>query len=431
MRGQHTSVRLLVGALVMLVAAAGFALGPASPAHAGTCTRQSIPTIKDPNTGWAWAVRWVCGNRPGALMYGNADVNTATAVMDSGRSWFLCWRRGQMHAGGNNVWYYSLGDRAISSPVDRQKWGYMPAVDVYTDTDPWAGMPQCPVGQSPPARTDGVKKVLFVHGYDSGGSINCAETWDTALNHFAANGWSPSQLIKVQYYARDFNCHESVKFPGTGGFSQDNAIEDIAQAFAWYVYNRFSRYGESVDVVAHSMGGLVTRAAIAGWRNKISSRSWPPYLYIEDVVTLATPHAGAYEWGPCIGPLANMQCRQMAPGDGFIRGWIQAYGNPQSSVSTDWTLVASGADGVVTSSSALDTFATVRMGHKVLFHSNSGIGHSDITKRTSGSLERWYCDHYNPCQMNPGLGEWATWNHDLGVGPVPVAAGAVRYQTGR
>lgn len=39
------------------------------------------------------------------------------------------------------------------------------------------------------------------------------------------------------------------------------------------------------------MGGLVIRAAITGVQKH--EAGWPPYLYIEDVSTLSTPHRGA------------------------------------------------------------------------------------------------------------------------------------------
>ena len=47
-----------------------------------------------------------------------------------------CWVRGQRHAGGNNVWYFTNGD------LDRA-YGYVPASKVRTDRDPFPGLARC------------------------------------------------------------------------------------------------------------------------------------------------------------------------------------------------------------------------------------------------------------------------------------------------
>ncbi|HVR20787.1 MAG TPA: hypothetical protein VMS65_13850 [Polyangiaceae bacterium] len=46
-------------------------------------------------------------------------------VLRTTYSWFKCWTTGQIHGGGNNIWYYTLGD-------DNGNWGYLPAVEVLT-----------------------------------------------------------------------------------------------------------------------------------------------------------------------------------------------------------------------------------------------------------------------------------------------------------
>jgi triacylglycerol esterase/lipase EstA (alpha/beta hydrolase family) len=44
----------------------------------------------------------------------------------------------------------------------------------------------------------------------------------------------------------------------------------------WEIYNRYSRYGIAVDVVGHSMGGLVIRAMLTGNQRHLSG--WAPYV---------------------------------------------------------------------------------------------------------------------------------------------------------
>src|SRR5205814_1644957 len=69
------------------------------------------------------------------------------------------------------------------------------------------------------------------------------------------------------------------------------------------------RPGVPVDIVAHSQGGLVTRAALAD----ADVRYDPRLPRIRSVVTLATPHHGAD-----LATLADMIGRT-APGDRFER----------------------------------------------------------------------------------------------------------------
>jgi hypothetical protein len=111
-------------------------------ATASGCTEQS-ENHSDPNTGQSWTSVWYCGNQAGAAMYLGANDSTPVADMDSTTSWFVCYRRGETHAGGNNVWYYSQGDRSVAGWSGRQAWGYIPAVNVWTTTDPAPEIPEC------------------------------------------------------------------------------------------------------------------------------------------------------------------------------------------------------------------------------------------------------------------------------------------------
>jgi len=70
--------------------------------------------------------------------------NTATIVdqLTTDYSWFTCWTTGQLHAGDNTTWYYTLGD-------NNGKWGYVAANDTNTtsafDANPTTyGLKKCP-----------------------------------------------------------------------------------------------------------------------------------------------------------------------------------------------------------------------------------------------------------------------------------------------
>jgi len=156
--------------LVMIVALLGFQ----APAQAGSCTARA-GTRTDPTTGWSWNTLWYCGNAAGAPMYRTPSKSQPpVVVMNSTTSWFVCYARGDIHNGNNNVWYYSLGD------VPAGVWGYMPAETVWTDTDPWPGVPQCPT--TPP--TNNVGKV-------QGDPVAIANS-DGRLEAFAIAAWDNS-----------------------------------------------------------------------------------------------------------------------------------------------------------------------------------------------------------------------------------------------
>ncbi len=52
------------------------------------------------------------------------------------QSWFECWFPGEMHRGGNKVWYWTVGD-------DNNAWGFVPASAVRTTIDPAPGLIKC------------------------------------------------------------------------------------------------------------------------------------------------------------------------------------------------------------------------------------------------------------------------------------------------
>ncbi|MER8235160.1 hypothetical protein [Streptomyces sp. NPDC094049] len=110
-----------------------------------SCTARNVSHY-DAYTGRTWTRDWVCGNRAGAPLYGCASFIAACSAIgwiDTSTSWFVCWGRGAAHSGGNNIWYYTMGDRIAPGRERTHGWGFIPAVDVWTSTDPWPGMTEC------------------------------------------------------------------------------------------------------------------------------------------------------------------------------------------------------------------------------------------------------------------------------------------------
>jgi hypothetical protein len=175
------------------------------------------------------------------------------------------------------------------------------------------------------------------------------------------------------------------------------------------------------------MGGLISRVAITG--TQFNTPGFPPYLFVEDAVTLSTPHNGR---GDSTGPAAcdpfSDQCDQMRVNSAFMQAWIYPFGNPQASgLGTDWTAVASGDDFIVSSASGLDVHSSYQFGHKVLYYSGQGLGHTPMHEVNAGAFHAGYCN-WNSAGCNVAdpntYVQSSTWDS-----PVVEAVRAVSYQS--
>ena len=253
------------------------------------------------------------------------------------------------------------------------------------------------------ARTDTKgKRVLLVHGYQPWGTpTSPCDMWGPMETSLRNQGFT-GQLTSVQYYDAQVACDVSVipygsasahYAPSGGVHDRYVSIRHLGYEFAWMVYQRYSRYGETVDIVAHSMGGLIARYALAQVQR--GNAEFPPSLLVEDVVTLGTPHNGSGYASWCW----TTQCGDMSPGSSFLN-WVRSYAwNPQVTGGTDWTNVGSVDDGTVSSSSATDMGAA----HKVIYQGSANIGHSDYYTSTSTAASAHV--HYNDYG-----GTWYSWS---------------------
>lgn len=92
-------------------------------------------TIEDSRAHRTWPHLFQCPNRPRVDVYEKAAFGTKIAVLETDPSWFICWTRGERHSGGNDVWYYTQGDRATGKP-ELNGWGYVPASTLRTARAP-------------------------------------------------------------------------------------------------------------------------------------------------------------------------------------------------------------------------------------------------------------------------------------------------------
>src|SRR4051794_37430604 len=124
----------------------------------------------------------------------------------------------------------------------------------------------------PKRNNSATEAVYFIHGFDAspkGTGQQCDSYWKAALNGFRTGGWK-GKLVTFGYYRTDSGC--TVEYPGT----RSTPLKTVGQKLAWDIYNRYSRHGKSIDVVAHSMGGLIIRSALTQVAKKAGG--WPPYL---------------------------------------------------------------------------------------------------------------------------------------------------------
>src|SRR5919197_3886929 len=200
--------------------------------------------------------------------------------------------------------------------------------------------------------------IVYVHGFSITNGDDCKK-WNEMKNFF--DDVYPHHTginLTVGYYVGDENCGYSLNghgdhsehFPSghrNGAHTTDTNIRHLGYHFAWFVWDKFSSDGKPVDIVAHSMGGLIVRYALAQVEH--DNPDFPPRLYVDDVVTLGTPHDGAIGgWLlACYAATNALQCKQMGEGSDFIAWLNDNANNPQGTGGTDWTEIASEDDQYV------------------------------------------------------------------------------------
>lgn len=263
------------------------------------------------------------------------------------------------------------------------------------------------------ARTNAIDKpIYFIHGISVTSGSDC-NMWNTMIARFRelANALPPIgpkipfAARTVAYYHRDKNCNTKIYENGDhskhyggafnawhrkgGGHTVDVRIEHLGYHLAWDIYNRYSKNEQPVDVVAHSMGGLIIRYALMA--TKLGVKDFPPFLLVEDVVTMGTPHGGSKVPGGLIPVTTSTQDQEMLVDSPFLRrmerlpeGYM-----PAGRDGTDWLTMGSGYDKFVSATSAAGVgpgangkpvARFIGSQHKVMYYASNKIGHSDYYK---------------------------------------------------
>ena len=146
-------------------------------------------------------------------------------------------------------------------------------------------------------------------------------------------------------------CNNIDSNSGDHGTTND-PITRLGCLLAWYIFDNYTLQGRPVNVLAHSMGGLIIRYAIGATNAHVAN--FPPQrLLVANVVTVATPHQGL----PDNGTIASyyeaavaldghsQELDEMDASSGFMSTLSgSAYQEPQGLTGTYWTLMGA-SDG--------------------------------------------------------------------------------------
>lgn len=206
--------------------------------------------------------------------------------------------------------------------------------------------------------------ILLLHGMEGYNSANCTATtinsntydrWDGFLNLVKQEGqhWSRANMITLKYYNGDSGCdqdigndsHCSGYHDGNVGTNNED-IRHIACRLYWYIYNKFTSNGQPVHILAHSLGGIITKYMLSKTMTPGADASrFPTPLLIHNVVALSSPFQGVPgNWGPFQHVGSGLACSQCFEGlqlEGGTSQSIISELNGFTSTQGYWTLIAS------------------------------------------------------------------------------------------
>lgn len=106
-----------------------------------------------------------------------------------------------------------------------------------------------------------------------------------------------------------------VSFFGTCSFNSKPSIEIMANTLGTMIRNLNV---PKVDLVSHSMGGLIVRAYLSGKQDTVGVFKPPPDTHVRKWVSIATPNFGALLPGVITGYVPDQQTQELIPGNQFL-----------------------------------------------------------------------------------------------------------------
>lgn len=205
--------------------------------------------------------------------------------------------------------------------------------------------------------------VVFVHG---AGCTALPFTTEAIHDLESLTGRSATTFHTVAYYACDsggdsiVNEGSSSYLPSTDDNGVNTDIRRISYELAWYLWNDFGSKGKAVDLVGHSMGGIVIAYALQ--RIAAHDPAYPSALTVNSVTTFSSPFDGVSPSLCATGQTA--ECTQLLTGSSLL-SQISSAGAVTLGPKTVWTLVGSdGADAIPTTSSLALPGVTYRVDYQ-------------------------------------------------------------------
>lgn len=240
---------------------------------------------------------------------------------------------------------------------------------------------------------DGTRPLVLVHGFEGSSSSNCTSKWGDLMTEYRRWGYT-GPFLPVMYYADDVACNPRSQYGAMLPVRISNGdvntrIQGLAYKWAWFIYNNFSKYGKPVNVLAHSMGGLIVRFAINAVQRH--NPAYPPFIVAPSVVTFGTPHNGVSQyWVGCYVvtfPNPSTQCKQMNRSSVFIEHLRNYAQNPQGAYGTWWSVAGSEEDKTVFAASAVRMSVKYKMDWAMDAYNlylGRHVGHSEYMRRLLG-----------------------------------------------
>ena len=213
------------------------------------------------------------------------------------------------------------------------------------------------------ARTDDFNKpVVMIPGPEQ--SDPSCKPFDDMAMHFAEYTTSVlgkkisfgGTTVQLGLYPGSSGCDDTL------GAQRGESLDQLADRLAKWIEDK----GKTVDVVAHGGAGLIVRDALER----------QPKLHVEDVVTLGTPHNGSEALAADCG--SRPVCAELGKRSSLAR-------NPQGAGGTDWSVIASEADTLV----SVDSAVAMDAAHKTIYEVPTHDGLLTDTNDTQNAKIRY------------------------------------------
>ena len=245
--------------------------------------------------------------------------------------------------------------------------------------------PMVPITPVNPPAPDNPLSIVFVHGIKIGPEMpgpipympwkgsssgwDCMKDyWGDAINFLSERGLTDFRTIK--YYTGDTNCANGLETryssdlhnetytknctdyhadAGPDG-TNDESLYHLSCLFAQYLYHNFGQSNRDVIIVAHSMGGVITRGALYQMDIHAGQAPFPDTIgQVTKAITFNSPHGGVYGID-ALGCAGCQQAQDLVYNSPFMSDLSSPAGldpQPTKGLTTVWSAIGSECDNVV------------------------------------------------------------------------------------